>query len=247
MLTTISESAGIDDDGTQDGTEPLQTEDKTPSALQGTEDPLVDTPPASQSTVSTSLSRQSTEPAIDTGSSISSSSTTSLSSISSGTEDIGDQKLGRILGAVQEIVGECRFCWAQRETTKRPHRTLRCSTGICSGNDWKRFKVGLQFPKNVVCYFCLSPYGPPFDHTRASAGAQQTSDLCEYPDVLKELVFILYQDEVSREKIFSRLGVAGPSSLSLYQRFIGKRRHGGIFGAYEVVNAFLELRESGEV
>jgi hypothetical protein len=82
---------------------------------------------------------------------------------------------------------------------------------------------------------------------RASAGAQQTSDLCEYPDVLKELVYILYQDEVFREKIFSRLGVAGPSSLSLYQRFIGKRRHGGIFGAYEVVNAYLELRESGGV
>ena len=150
------------------------------------------------------------------------------------------------MAAVQQIVGECRICWVQRDMTKHPHRTFRCSTGICSGNNWRRFKVGLQFPKNVVCYFCLSPYGPPFDHTRASAGTQQTSDLCEYPDVLKELVYILYQDEVLREKIFARLGVDGPSSLSLYQRFIGKRRHGGIFGAYEVVNAFLELRESGE-
>ena len=83
-------------------------------------------------------------------------------------------------------------------------------------------------------------------YTRAPAGNQQTSDLCEYPDVLKELVYILYQDEVLREKIFARLGVDGPSSLSLYQRFIGKIRHGGFFGAYEVVNAFLELRESGE-
>jgi len=82
---------------------------------------------------------------------------------------------------------------------------------------------------------------------RASAGTQQASDLCEYPDVLKELVYILYQDEDLRAKIFTRLGVARPSSVSLYQRFIGKRRHGGIFGAYEVVNAFLELRESGEV
>jgi hypothetical protein len=242
----ISESVPTDEDGIQVmrfGNGQLQIKDKTPSLLQET------TPPASQSTVSTSLSRQSTEPAIDPPSSTPSfsSSTTSFSSISSGSGDIGDEKLGRILAAVKEIVGECRICWVQRETTKRPHRTFRCSTGICSGNNWGRFKVGLQFPKNVVCYFCLSPYGTLFGHTRASAGARQTSDLCEYPDVLKELVYILYQDEGLREKIFMRLGVAGPSSLSLYQRFIGKRRQGEILGAYEVVNAFLELRESGEV
>jgi hypothetical protein len=236
----ISESVATGDDGNGR----LQTEDKMPSVLQET----APTPPASQSTASTSLSRQSTEPAIDTvpfSSSFSSSSSTSFSSVSSDSGDIGDQVLGRILAAVQEIVGECRICWVQRDTTRRPHRTFRCSTGICSGNNWGRFKVGLQFPKNVVCYFCLSPYGPPFDHTRAPAGTKQTSDHCEYPDVLKELVYILYQEEVLRKKIFTRLGVAEPSSLSLYQRFISKR-HGGIYGAYEVVNAFLELRESGE-
>jgi hypothetical protein len=250
----ISESVATGDGGNQvmRENEQLQTKDKTPSMLQETApsgDFLVDTPPASQSTVSTSLSRQSTEPAIDTASSTStssSSSSTSFSSVSSGSGEIGDQKLGRIMAAVQEIVGECRICWVQRETTRRPHRTFKCPTGICSGSNWGRFKVGLQFPKNVVCYFCLSPYGPPFDHTRASAGTQQTSDLCEYPDVLKELVYILYQDEALREKIFAKLGAAGPSGLSLYQRFIGKRRHGGIFGAYEVVNAYLELRELGE-
>jgi len=63
--------------------------------------------------------------------------------------------------------------------------------------------------------------------------------------VLKELVYILYQDEDLRTKIFTKLGVARPSSLTLYQRFIGKRQHDGIYGAYEVVNAYLELRESG--
>jgi len=63
---------------------------------------------------------------------------------------------------------------------------------------------------------------------------------------LKELVYILYQNEALRTKIFAKLGVAQPSSLTLYQRFIGKRQHDGILGAYEVVNAYLELRESGE-
>jgi hypothetical protein len=237
----ISESVATGDGSNQvmRENEQLQTKDKTPSVFQETAptgDPLVETRlhrsqpyqppfPANRPSPPSILSSTSTS---------SSSSSTSFSSVSSGSGDIGDQKLGRILSAVQEIVDECRICWVQRETTKRPHRTFKCSTGISSGRNWERFKVGLQFPKNVVCYFCLSPYGPPFDHTRAPAGTQQTSDLCEYPDVLKEFVYILYQDEVLREKIFARLGVAEPSSLSLYQRFIGKIRHGGIFGAYEV-------------
>jgi hypothetical protein len=64
---------------------------------------------------------------------------------------------------------------------------------------------------------------------------------------LKELVFILYKDEALRQKIFTKLGTAQPSSLTLYQRFIGKRRGDGILGAYEVVNAYLELKESREL
>jgi hypothetical protein len=63
--------------------------------------------------------------------------------------------------------------------------------------------------------------------------------------VLKELVYILYQDEDLRSKIFVQLGVAQPANLTSYQRYIGKRQHDGIYGAYEVVNAYLELRESG--
>ena len=55
-------------------------------------------------------------------------------------------------------------------------------------------------PKNVVRYFCLSQYGPPFDHIRASAGTQRSLELCEYSDVLKELVYILYQDRNSGKR-----------------------------------------------
>jgi len=157
----------------------------------------VEISPVSQLTKSTStrqgLSRRSTEPVIDVASSSSSLPTLSFSSASSCT-DIGDQKLSRILATVQEIADDCRICWVHRET-KRPHRTFRCTTKICSDHNWNRFKVGLQFPKNVVCYFCLSPYGPPFNHTRSSPGIRPSAELCEYPDVLKELIYILYQDE----------------------------------------------------
>jgi len=211
---------------------------------------LVETPPAWQSTVSTrssqGLSRQSTEPIIDIPSSSSSLPSLSLSSIGSSVGDAGEQKLHRILDALQEMVGECRICWAHQERT-RPHRTYKCTTRICSSRNWESFKVGLQFPKNVVCYFCLSPYGPPFNHPRASPGTRPSADLCEYPDVLKELVYVLYQDEALRQKIFTKLDIAQPSSLTLYQRFIGKKQRDGIFGAYEVVNTYLELRESKEL
>lgn len=65
--------------------------------------------------------------------------------------------------------------------------------------------------------------------------------------MLKELAYILYQDDPLRRKIFSKLGISEPLTLQLYQRFIGKRQQDGILGAYEVVNAYLEMRESGEL
>jgi len=53
----------------------------------------------------------------------------------------------------------------ERDPTKCLHHTFRCPTEICSGNNWERFKVSLQFQKNVTGYFCFSPYGLPFNHT----------------------------------------------------------------------------------
>ena len=196
--------------------------------------PVVESLPPSQPFMSTpssrALSRQSTEPFMDIPSSSSSSFSTSSflssSSFSSFSQDSGnneDQKLCRILDAVQEISDQCRICWVHRETT-RPHLTFRCPKGICSSNDWNRFKVGLRFPKNTVCYFCLAPFAAPFDHTRAPPGTRPSPDDCDYPDVLKELVYILYQNKSLRGKIFSKLGVSEPSSLPMYQRFIGKRQ-----------------------
>lgn len=196
---------------------------------------------------SQALSRQSTEPAINVPSSSSSSFSSSSSSLPlSSFRDNEHQKLSRILAAVQDVVDRCRICWVRREQ-KRPHLTFKCPTKICSSNDWQTFKTSLQFPKNTICYFCLCPYAPPFNHEQAPPGTQPSpGELCEYPDVLKELAYILYQDQSLRKQIFTKLGVAPPSSLYLYKRFIAKRREGN-FWAYEVINAYLELRESGEL
>jgi len=214
-----------------------------------TEDAIV-TPSPLSLPPSQALSRQSTESTILSSSSSFSAGSQALSHQS--TENVidvpsssVDQKLGRILTAVQDVASVCRVCWVHGGKT-RPHRTFKCPTKICSSQEWGQFKINLRFPKNSVCYFCLSPYAPPFNHARPPPGTEKSADLCEYPDVLKELVYIIYQDRSRRSKIFAKLGVAPPSSLYLYQRFIGKRQQDGILGAYEVVNAYLELRESEE-
>jgi hypothetical protein len=68
--------------------------------------------------------------------------------------------------------------------------------------------------------------------------------LCEYPDVLKEVAFILYSDKALREKIFAHLGIGPPSTMFLYKRYITKRQSGGILGVYRVIDAYLDIREA---
>jgi hypothetical protein len=74
-------------------------------------------------------------------------------------------------------------------------------------------------------------------------GEQQTAELCDFPDALKELVFILYQDNSLRAKVFAKLGVAVPSNLYLYKRYITKSSDGGLLGIYKVVDAYLRVRD----
>ena len=170
---------------------------------------FIPTPPCSQSQP---ISRQSTASSFEIDSSSSSFNLTDAG-------DDGDSQLRRILDMVEEIGDQCRICWVRKEVT-RPHSTFRCPTN--SDNDWRAFRSNLQFPPGVVCYFCFAPYGPPFNHKRAPPGTKKSADLCKCPDVLKELIYILYQDLSLREKIFARLGVASPPTLYRYKRYITK-------------------------
>lgn len=213
----------------------MQTEQPQLSAPSSS--PFIPTPPCSQLNPSQTqpLSRQSTASSFET---TSSSSSFNLNSAGGNGED----QLHRILALVEEIGDQCHICWIHKEVT-RPHRTFRCHTNICSGSGWRTFRSNLQFPPNVVCYFCFAPYGLPFNHRRALPGTKHSADLCDYPDVLKELVYILYQDPSLREKIFESLGVASPSSLYRYKMYITKVQAGGLLGAYKVVSAYLDVRE----
>jgi hypothetical protein len=57
--------------------------------------------------------------------------------------------------------------------------------------------------------------------------------------VLKELAYILYHDDVLRERIFADLGVPKPTALFSYKRYITTLQD-GVFGVYRVINAYLQ-------
>jgi hypothetical protein len=103
----------------------------------------------------------------------------------------------------------------------------------------------MHFPSGTVCYLCFAPYGPPFNHEFPPAGSRYTGELCDYPDVLKELSYILYHDTAVKDAIFARLGAPTPATLVLYKRFIGRRRAGDLLGLYEVIATYLDIREAG--
>jgi hypothetical protein len=133
-------------------------------------------------------------------------------------------KLKCIKDLVEDLMGQCRICWVRGEVN-RPHSTFCCHTGIFSVQGWRTFKAGVMFPKGVVCYFCFVPFGPLFNHVVPAPGTRYLADLCDYPDVLKELVYVLFQDvyvlfqDSALKTIFS-LGWT-PPSLSMGWCFKG--------------------------
>ena len=164
---------------------------------------------------------------------------------STATTHLANAKLRRILKLVEELVEQCRICWFRGEIN-RPHASYRCKTGVCSGGEWASFKSNIRFPKRVVCFLCFAPYGPPFNHDVPPPGSRYTGDLCEYPDVLKELSYILYQDADVRGKVFANLGIPAPCTLAAYKRYIARTSAGGLLGLFEVVFAYLQLREADD-
>jgi hypothetical protein len=189
------------------------------------------TPPCSQSRASNSdptrtLSRHSTDSSIETISSFSSTPSPSLSLSSSSTPSSSfstpaalicsndaeyneQEALNRIHNALLDMIDECRTCWVDRVVT-RPHNTCHCHKKTLRGREWEKMKSALRFP-SVLCIYCLVRYEAPFYHERAPEGSKQTPRMCEYPDALKELVYIIYENRALRRKVFAKLGVPEPT------------------------------------
>ena len=87
--------------------------------------------------------------------------------------------------------------------------------------------------------------GPPFNHPAPTPGERYNGDLCEYPDILKELAFIIYHEATLRAAVFAALGVSTPLTMQSYKFFLRKLRPGGILGLYDVLFTCLHLRDQG--
>ena len=146
----------------------------------------------------------------------------------------------------EELMGQCRICWFKREVG-RPHFTYTCDTGICSGSEYKSFKTQTRFPPGKACYLCYAPYESPFEHPRPPAGKKYTGDQCDFPDILKELAFLIYQDPQTREAVFAKINHATPVTVALYWRFIGALHEGRLLGVYKVIAAYLEIRAAANM
>lgn len=152
----------------------------------------------------------------------------------------------RILRLAKELDGQCRVCWVNGKVG-RMHYTYRCDSGVCSSSGWKMFKAKATFPPGMACFLCFGMYGPPFNHEVPPTGSKYKGDLCDYPDILKELSYIIFHSEPHRNIVFARLGHATPPTVVSYWRFIGKRRPSGLLGVYEVLSAYLDLKEAGDL
>ena len=90
-------------------------------------------------------------------------------------------------------------------------------------------------------------YGPPFNHRKPLPGSRYTGEFCDYAGILKELTYTIYRKQEIRNAIFDKLGHSTPSTVASYRRFIAKKRAGGLLGVYEVLDAYLELRQAVSV
>jgi hypothetical protein len=144
------------------------------------------------------------------------------------------------------MVGGCRTCWVDRVVT-RPHNTHHCPKETLLNREWEKIKSGLRFPSGVLCFYCFVPYEAPFYHERAPEGSKQTPRMCEYPDALKELVYIIYENRALRRKVFAKLGVPEPTLLHRYMQCITAVGDGQLPAVYKIIDACLRVREEGEL
>jgi hypothetical protein len=137
----------------------------------------------------------------------------------------------------QNIFGNCCICF-HRNVIGRPHITFKCAIKTCANEQWKSFKKLIPFPTPLkICVFCFTP--------SASGNPFHDGSLCKFPDVLKELTWIIFQDKEALRAIFSILRRSVPVSVDGYKRYLGQCSENGILGVHEVLHAYTVVRGQG--
>jgi hypothetical protein len=69
--------------------------------------------------------------------------------------------------------------------------------------------------------------------------------MCEYPDALKELVYIIYENRALRRKVFAKLGAPEPTLVHRYMQYITAVGDGQLPAFYKIIDACLRVRGQG--
>lgn len=70
--------------------------------------------------------------------------------------------------------------------------------------------------------------------------------MCKFPDVLKELAWIVFQDKEALRAIFCILHRSVPVNVDSYKRYLGQCNENGVLGVYEVLHAYTVVRDRGQ-
>jgi hypothetical protein len=155
-------------------------------------------------------------------------------------QDIVEGKRELILDLTLEVAGQCPICFFHR-TTCQPHWAFRCDSGLCgTAPRWKSFKTFLRLGSSV-CWRCALPFGSPYNHPPPPSQ-------CDYPDLLKELAFLVYVDDHNvRDAVFAVLGSTPPATLARYGHWLGQTGStpGATVNIVEVLAVYWSLRTNG--
>ena len=137
---------------------------------------------------------------------------------------------------------ECRKCWHDHVRSGAQHFTFRCPTKILRSSHWKTFKNAVRFQtSSKICWYCFSPLMPPFSHPPNSSIGNPKQ--CQFPDVLKEFCYIIWEDTRTRQEVFDQLEVAMPVDLQGYAGYLIKITPQGQLGLLAVLAAYAGLQK----
>lgn len=132
------------------------------------------------------------------------------------------EKLAKLQDFLENIIGTqsgCAICWFTRCTySSDRHNTLQCPSNLCSLTmpGYIAFKIAIHFEPRTVCYYCCYPYQ---STSYLDLFIHQKKD-CLYPDILKPLAWLIWNDASTRERL-KKQGKLQGESLEDYAQWLG--------------------------
>jgi hypothetical protein len=113
-----------------------------------------------------------------------------------------EERMQKLKDFLERFGDRCPVCWFFGEINS--HNYFSCSKFAAYHEDYNIFRKKLSLPPYRVCYFCLAPQAPPFNHPLPRKGQTPDGSLCTFPDILKPLIFLISAHKRSSDAVFDR-------------------------------------------